>query len=259
MTSIHASIPANLRDAAKDAKCRGELSENVYEDSVARRPRMSNKSASAPSAITRRLPERLTVTRPVGQLQTALTDEDTSDAEDDEATASKENNPALSPQGVFHQSPRRPTLAKRPLSDLPCPTEAELRTAVSRSQQNVMNNAIHVQPRSSSPGESHHGSQLAERNYMINFTGRGMRDAEGDRSDGAAFSEEGSHPRKRVCSDETKENAAEPCRTDILTKPSRLSSTSRVPSSARTASAASSASSGGSSRPGKTRIGLRRL
>ena len=113
MTSIHARIPPNLRSAAIEARTRGE-----------EKQKSGVKTYEAP---------------------------DHSDTgEDDEVSASKENDPSISPSPVSPPptiQPRRNTiLGKRPLSDLPTPEEppsddeSQTHSHLSASERNIAAN-----------------------------------------------------------------------------------------------------------------------
>lgn len=266
MTSIHAAIPSDLRNAVSAAKGRGEIPGTVIREDKDQRPSLKGKSVSSSSVVMKKLPQRITSTQsaPVRPLAAQNTDE--SAGEDDEISASKENDPMLSPLPVPTQSPRRPTLAKRPLSDLPCPTESECDSAdspcMSSSEQNIVNNIpLSIQ---TAPEVSHQGSQLAERNEMVNFTGRGLKEASMDGLvvifDDERASSDDSRPAKRVCSDEGKENVADG---PSVQKPSRPLHISSMPSKPQFAPARKASAPGslgaGSVKTGKGRVGLRRL
>ena len=214
----------------------------------------------------KRLPQRLAATQSGPPSRTISLDAE-SDGEEDEASASKENDPALSPQPILTQSPRRPSLAKRPLSDLPCSIEDGLdQNCNSPSEQNIANN-IFPSPAEASTSVTRPGLQPPERDQLANYTGRSLKDAS---TNGLVSLQQkvdvGGRPAKRICSDETKENAVEGCGIPPAAKPSSSSSTMKLSSvpakvqsaGARKASAPGSLSAGGV-KGGKARIGLRRL
>ncbi|KAJ5158632.1 Ubiquitin-conjugating enzyme E2 [Penicillium coprophilum] len=136
MTSIHAPIPPNLKDAVTEAKLRGEDPGNVIEqkeeDAMIKRPR---KQARTHTATVKKLARNANASEqpsqssypsqsssnPFAQPSPPVTDDAMSDSEnDDPASASKENNPILSPSPVYlpPPSPRKTALGKRPLSVL---------------------------------------------------------------------------------------------------------------------------------------------
>jgi len=187
--------------------------------------------------------------------------------EEDEHSASKENDPMLSPSPVPAQPPRPPMLVKRPLSDLPTPIEPDDEFAeaacVSPSDQNVLNNTFQF-PNDMASNEPCKAPPLAERSRAANFTGRGLQEA--SLNDLAALSVEGkardddTRAAKRICSDESKENISE--ERPSLELPERPQSTVSILSKTiapvlRKTSAPGSLGAG--SGKGKARVGLRRL
>ncbi|KAJ5392077.1 Ubiquitin-conjugating enzyme E2 [Penicillium cosmopolitanum] len=138
MTSIHAPIPPNFATAVREAKYRGEDPDSISEAEkkeqkettvhprLRKQPRLNTEMTMKP---TRRAP----TAPPTNQQPTAPAlapppppqDENMSDSEnEDPASASKENNPSLSPtpirQNLTPPSPRK-ALGKRPLSVLSIP------------------------------------------------------------------------------------------------------------------------------------------
>ena len=258
MTSIHASIPTDLQDAALAAKRRGEPADTGEE--APRRTTTASKSASSASSLVgRRPPECTTSTQSApSNLHQALEGESSASEGEDEETASKENDPiSLSP--VPGTRPRRPSLAKRPLSDLPIVDpeyDAIDAPCLSPSEQNVVNNGSPLAG-VAAPNSSRKGLQLAERSQSVNMTSRGLYEM-GANSVGSVDSEE--RPTKRVCSDLGKENALE---TWGAKKPSEkalpaVSAATKVglPASRKASTSSSSSTSGVK---GKSRVGLRRL
>jgi len=268
MTSIHASIPLDLRDAAIAAKRRGEEpSTTILDDPGAKTLTMKGKSASSSRVIMKKLPQRIISTQSALVPRQVTQEEDgCASEEEDEDSASKENDPMLSPTPVPAQTPRRPTLVKRPLSDLPTPVEPDDEcteaSCLSPSDQNVLNHTLPL-PKYTAAVESCKVPQLAERSQSVNFTNCGLQDASptglaalpaDDRA-----RDDGTRPAKRICSDESKENlsAERP-----LKLPERPQTTANIVSKAaapapRKASAPGSLGAG--SAKGKARAGLRRL
>lgn len=118
MTSIHAPIPPNLREAVLEAKRTGE-------DEA--RPVASRASSIAISAVRRSPAE--SNTQDAGQENDnnallSFSDISGDHGEDDDA---KENDPSHSPSLALlnHESSRRNVLGKRPLSELPTPIDPD--------------------------------------------------------------------------------------------------------------------------------------
>ncbi|KAF9890305.1 hypothetical protein FE257_006220 [Aspergillus nanangensis] len=143
MTSIHALVPPELKDAAREAKARGEdvgaLAIPEQEDTVARTLR-SRKGIPIQSVTmkqnTRRSHRESTpplVQQPGSQPLNSIsehydgvaTDNDEDDESENGSNASKENDPTLSPLPVKFAppSPRKNALGKRPLSVLTMPID----------------------------------------------------------------------------------------------------------------------------------------
>ncbi|CAG8207468.1 unnamed protein product [Penicillium nalgiovense] len=138
MTSIHAPIPHSLKDAVTEAKVRGEEAGTTLEekekDAIIKRPR---KQGRTHAATTKKTAPNTTASEnssqssypskssnPFAQPFPPVTDNAMSDSEsDDPASASKENDPTLSPSPVHlaPPSPRKTALGKRPLSVLSIP------------------------------------------------------------------------------------------------------------------------------------------
>jgi len=236
MTSIHAQIPSEMKEAVIEAKRRGEDAGTEMKEEIIPRPRMNGKSASSSTVVMKKLPSHLVLAQTAGarRVQSAPTSqvmggdsiEDTEADEDDEVSASKENDPSLSPSPVTTpQSPRRPTLAKRPLSDLPTPVEpdsdCEDASGLSPSERNIVNNAPLLPVSASTPASSSAStdstrkpSTLTERSRSVNFTSRGLQDASADGLaivpfEDKASSDDGPPAAKRVRSGEGKENVSE--------------------------------------------------
>lgn len=237
MTSIHA------RAGAEDAK---------------QIPIMKAKSTGSMSSVVVRKPrERTTSTQsaPRSHHQALEGERPASEDEGDES-ASKENDPLLS--RVPAPSPQRPTLAKRPLSDLPIvEPEYDLdATFLSSSEQNVVNN---VNPLAGlgPPDSLGKGLQLAERSQSLSVTGRGLQERGGN---GMGSVDLEGRPTKRICSDSGKENAPKNWETGkLLEKPLPAVSVATQVGAPTSRKVSVSSSSGTSSVKGKSRVGLRRL
>ena len=252
MTSIHASIPSDFKDAASEAKRRGEKASTVNGEGAEQGPTMKGESASSLSNV---------VTRKIAQLtprssHQALEGEDL--ASDDE-DASKENDPLLSPSPDPAPSLRRPSSAKRPLSDLAI-VEPEYDVTevpcLSPSEQNVMNNTNSLAGIATSDS-SREGLQLAERSLGVKLVRRGLQEARGNAVGSADF--EG-RPSKRICSDPDKENTLETCTNkNQAEKPLPAIGAATKVSMPASKKAFASSVLGTSSLKGRPRVGLRRL
>ncbi|MCJ1396331.1 hypothetical protein MMC18_009220 [Xylographa bjoerkii] len=270
MTSIHAPIPTSLHDAVAAAKSRGEETGPVTAKQVSRkRPHLALEDPSIPTQV--------------------VPDHDT-DPSDDEATASKENDPALSLSLVNPPipSPRRPQLLKRPLSDLPTPTETdsededEACAGLTPSERNIAANTPNLSSniaRMAVSEPSITGTKLVERSRSFNFAARDRDERvtgglmitpfEDQSASGDAEEEQEETyqpPTKRVCSGEEKENITEaqqakPVLSAKLAAPAGPTAKASAAGSLRKVSSASGSGGGAASTRvmAKPRIGLRRL
>lgn len=130
MTSIHAVIPSDLKDAVKAAKHRGEDPSSIREEQDDDIPQQRQRKQQRLQTGTTRKPNRKPTTEQSPNPEPPTTTQQTpgesaSDSEnDDPASASKENDPSLSPTSVRQAappSPRKSALGKRPLSVLAVP------------------------------------------------------------------------------------------------------------------------------------------
>jgi len=289
MTSIHAQIPSEMKEAVLEAKRQGEEAGTQINEEIISRPKLNAKSASSSTVVMKKLPSHLASAQasgrriqsaPANQITKGEVTEDTRADEDDEASASKENDPSLSPSPVITPiSPRRPTLAKRPLSDLPTPIEldsdCEDAAGLSSSDRNIANNTPHLPTSASVPAimsvvtdPTCKPSSLAERSRSVNFTSRGLLDAgaEGlaivpfeDKSSG----DDGAPAAKRICSGEGKENVSEGP-SDLRPAPSMMKPTSTSVAATKAMNGIvrktpAAGSLGIGSAKARPRVGLRRL
>ncbi|KAL9130602.1 MAG: hypothetical protein Q9217_001262 [Psora testacea] len=260
MTSIHASIPPDLRGAVSAAKRRGEVLEISMQVEGEQRPMLKAKSASSSDVDTKKLPQRLTGTHPEPlpwQIPQGL---HVLGGKEDEKSASKGNDPALSPVLVPEPSPRQCTLAKQPLSDLPCPTESdedEMPMCLGPSERNTPQTTTH----SLVIDNKLRKSQLVEKTSIANLRGRIFKDLSVDNRTvlalGAVHSER-ERPTKRVCSDDTKENklAGSSVMSQVIAPQLRSVSVKLQSTYTRKASATGALRG---PKAGKPRVGLRRL
>ena len=278
MTSIHARIPPDLASAVQAAKQRGDdlptTSSSSTSNTNDQRPTMPRKLASTSSVVMKK-PAHLvldhtdtsrSISAPVPHPQP--TEDSESEAENDE---NAENDPSLSPLPVTIPvlSPRRPALAKRPLSDLPTPTEPDSgEEGLSPSERNIAANnatffpaAVEVEPRQEM-------MKLAERSRSVNFASPGRNSWQqeavlaGRGSEGYGGFEEEERPKKRICSGEGKENAGEMGlgvdTSAFLPKPASVNVGAGITPSVGTAARKASAPAAAAAKA-KGRIGLRRL
>lgn len=182
MTSIHARIPPNMKDAVLAAKRRGEVAGIVAKDDLDERPSMKRKTSGSLSVVVKKTQ---TFFSPSSEIPPNGPSYRNDSSDEDEASASKENDPSQSSATIPLQSPRRPVLTKRPLSDLPIPIEPEFddedALRISPSERNIANNtpffSSHV---ANNPEHSSQNLKLAERSRSVNFPTRGLPDASKD-------------------------------------------------------------------------------
>lgn len=188
MTSIHARIPTDLSEAVLVAQRRGETVGAPITDDVEQQPLKPTESCKSSGVIDKNAPY---VTIPSNDncrnpetlhLNQLVEHDDPSDIDtDDEASASKENDPSQSPSPVTPPTPRKSTSIKRPLSDLPTPTESqtdeENPLGITSSERNIVNNMAYFTPPFAIGTEnSSKALKLAERTRSVNFTSRGLQD-----------------------------------------------------------------------------------
>ena len=266
MTSIHATIPANLEVAVMEAKSRVEERSKLIE------------AKSKPQGKSSSLPSPAKVVRPGRLLKWNVVDLSESDDEEDEVAASKENDPSLSPSPVNPPSPRRSNiLGKRPLCDLPTPLDTESEgeekcSDMTISERNVANNTSYFPAQSLAAGTGTlqlKSPKLVEHSRSFNFVSRTKDPSSSQAATGLMItpsevsSEDLAPATKRVCSREEKENVAsisgekKDVPTTMLQSATLASNVGQKVSSARNVSSASSSSAG--SGKGRMRIGVRRL
>lgn len=271
MTSIHATVPPNLKDAVLAAKRRGEAPGTTIKEETDQRPSMKPKTSSS-SVVMKRRPN--IALRSIARSENHLTVTNKSMDEDleDEASESKENDPSQSPSLVIAPSPRRPSLPKRPLSDLPTPTDPDFDdddpSGLSPSERNIVNNTPHFSsPFAPTTEYSRQTLKLAERSRCVTFTSRGLQDVGGIGLAIVSFDikedeTEDTPVAKRQCSWEGKENIMERSEVEKPTLPAirsapvlgALGGASSFAGAPKLSSVPST--SGKSTRP---KIGLRRL
>lgn len=187
MTSVHARIPSRMKEGVLQAKRRGEVVGSVIMDELDERPLIKTKSSSSSLLVMKRAQISNSGSPGIVASQPPICENcSDSDIDYDEASASKENDPSQSPSPVMTQSPRRPTLTKRPLSDLPTPpepdSEADGTTALSPSERNIVVNTPYL---SSPLGTTsvvcpRPNIKFTERSQIGNFISRGLQDVSRD-------------------------------------------------------------------------------
>ncbi|KAI9827448.1 MAG: hypothetical protein M1832_004797 [Thelocarpon impressellum] len=174
MTSIHAVVPRDLRDAVVEAKRRGDEGASIREDADT-----TTKDATRITPASSSLVMKSSLQEMTGDL----------DEEEDDEDESKENDPSLSPSPVTYAppSPRKNVLGKRPLSALPTPIdpdaplvegdEAEIEgdESLSPSERNIARNT----PSTCSDGPRK-SPKLSERGAGVNASGRVREDTDND-------------------------------------------------------------------------------
>ncbi len=225
MASIHARIPANLRDDVSAAKRRGEESDAVGRH-LDHEPLANAKSCRA-FGVGGNRPHHLHLSSSQGSSR--LSDAIIAHTEDlngsfdadseDEASASKENDPSLSPSPVAIESPRISISTKRPLSDLPTPTEPECNPdnllGMSSAEDNISINAPFFPATvACTSDDSNQTLKLVERSRSLNYINRANQGIGKDRPvgmplDEKADSDDDAPASKRICSREEKENGLE--------------------------------------------------
>ena len=222
MTSIHARIPSHLKDSVLEARRRGEEVGSAIRDECDERPLIKTKPSSSSSIVIKKV-RNIKPGSPgvVDSQQSTYESCSDSDIDYDEASASKENDPSQSPSPVMAPSPRRPAMAKRPLSDLPTPPEPDSgddgATALSPSERNIVANSPYLSsPLATTSTESpRQNVKLAERSRIFNFTSRGLQDVSRDGGGTVHFDikvdaeVEESPAQKRLCVWAEKENSTE--------------------------------------------------
>lgn len=219
MTSIHARIPSHMKDSVLEAKRRGEVVGSAIKDERDEWPLIKTKSSSSSRVVMKRARIINSGSTGASVSQQPMCEQcSDSDMDYDEASASKENDPSQSPSPVMAQSPRKPTLAKRPLADLPTPPEPDPEddgaTALSPSERNIVANTPYLSS-TTSVESPRHNIKLTDRSQIANFTSRGLQDVSRDGLGNIHFDinvdAEAEEPpaQKRVCIWAEKENSTE--------------------------------------------------
>lgn len=277
MASIHARIPANLQDDVVVAKRRGEASSTASKNYVDQTPKLRTSSGLAGKRPNHLHLSSQPRTRELSRANIGRSEEfdDTSDScAEDEASASKENDPSLSPSPVAIESPRISSSTKRPLSDLPTPTEdiCDLKssTSISPSEQNIPSNAplISSPLGFAAPDGFCESLKLVERSRSVNYVGRALQETGKEglvtmSLDSKANEVDYAPASKRLCSRDGKENGFEDfgiCETATVAARPMLANgnvpVARLPAAITRKPMVNTATSSRTARP---RVGLRRL
>ena len=259
MTSIHASIPSEFRTASTLARRRGEDLEAATPEDAFQWPLAKENPINLPKVVMKKASDA-EKSRQSSLRQLPMTRND-GVIEEDEVSAAKENDPALSPTPIFATSPKRFSLAKRPLSDLPCLIapkggEASFLSSVEQNATNIMViDSMKDATREHSQSVELTLNSTSEKSHGVNVDSRVVSAPESKEA-------ESGRPVKRVCSDEAKENVqAEKRHVDRNIQQAKPVISASMPGN-RTISGARMASvlgSLGGGRAGKPRVGLRRL
>lgn len=176
-----------MKDGVLEAKRRGEVVGSAARDEREERPSIKTKLSSTSRVVMKRVQISNSGYSGVVASQQSMCERcSDSDMDYDEASASKENDPSQSPSPVMAQSPRRPTLVKRPLSNLPTPPEPESEdeggTALTPSERNIVANTPYLSSPLGTTSEEtpRQNIKLTERSEIIKFTNRGLQDVSRD-------------------------------------------------------------------------------
>ncbi|KAL1862193.1 hypothetical protein Plec18170_001018 [Paecilomyces lecythidis] len=125
MTSIHAPVPAEMKDDVIEAKRRGEDAGTTIREDEERRPTGTQKAHTTHKVVMKK--------RPADRTRAEINEQDVNmdvseDEDNDPASASKENDPSLSPSpvAIVPPSPRKNSQGKRPLSVLATSTDPDM-------------------------------------------------------------------------------------------------------------------------------------
>ncbi|MCJ1359020.1 MAG: hypothetical protein MMC33_009020 [Icmadophila ericetorum] len=132
MTSIHAPVSSLLKEAVMRAQRRGE---EESDDSTAK-PQARQTLPVPPRSSSKRVETLRAPILPLLQTQApSQAEPEVSDDEETLESSFKENDPSLSPSPVSPPPPNipRPVLGKRPLSDLPTPSDPDAQSELAES------------------------------------------------------------------------------------------------------------------------------
>ena len=260
MTSIHARIPTELGGAVLAAKGRGETTGTSVEKTLDDRPKISRKGTSTPSVVMKN-PSRLShpkldapnrsASAPVIEttMKTYGIELDmNAECEDvEEVPDTKENDPLQCPLSTPPMT-RKSEPKKRPLADLPIPTEDEIWDGVlSPSEKNIAANE-HTDIASSTfaLSKSKICHTLVERSHSPNLcpVDRWAKD----------------HPTKRVCFEDFKENIGTANAATFCGRPTATLMSTKLPAVTHSIGLdTGSVNKTYKAKVSKARVGLRRL
>ena len=139
MTSIHARIPVNMRQAVDAARRRGEVDQaTINAKTEGCDPASRTKSRPGSTLLRKKLPSTLLRLSALPLLHgSAVGENDGLPDDEEDHDPSKENDPSQSPSPVTEnpRSPRKKVSGKRPLSELPTPTDPE--DGMTDSEKNI--------------------------------------------------------------------------------------------------------------------------
>lgn len=199
MTSIHARIPASLRQAVDAARRRGD--DTQFAASAAKQahpaePRSMSRLGA--TLLQKRLAPQHSRPSPLPLSRNSVSsdNEELSEDEEEDHDPSKENDPSQSPSLVVQspRSPRKNVLGKRPLSELPTPTDPD--EGMTASEKNIpINQSSHndtILPSTSMKksrlaargGDVHVYNRLSETRDGCSSTKNGLADTDDEKENG---------------------------------------------------------------------------
>ena len=189
MTSIHAPIPKDLRNAVIEATRRGEEGSSVSRPDKEDRPVTSRSSSKTSAVIMKKkaLPNVEVGARGQhGQSSAQKTFPGEASERDDEEDEAKENDPSQFPTPLLRgpPSPQKNFFGKRPLSELPTPVDPEasdpldsvIESGMTASEKNISANTNRQISRDASEGPLNKSPKLVDSAQGVNACGRIRQD-----------------------------------------------------------------------------------
>ena len=250
MTSIHASISVDLRASILLAKARGGEHNAPISDDPSSCRRIKGDSTSPSDVVLEQKAWVTCSTQSFFVLACPDSPKDGSLNEVDNESPSKENGPTLSAAPIPILSPRRSSLVKRPLSDLP--TFAERTFSEPES--------THL-----SPMKQHTKKNGYDLHRDLEHEGPVGGDLCDEFAAGSAWlphlkpTMKYDRPSKRTCSDESKQRMSAERRPEELVDNPSLSTGAQKAATSKVKLATTPRSLGARRLDGKARTGLRRL